>query len=365
MALLHTTSRSKTSFQQDVLGLDNDKKAKLLENLWPGQKILVHDMPGGLFDTFFEYIGDELNRAHYSQSKHPQKISVDNVCKLVEALYRYRSSSLEELLSHMEQEFPGFDRKLLSWMIELATRLSLTLRIRCGDGPQSPSTSILDWHRDQSIEQTITERFRPIFKPEERRIRIEQSFTAAFLVNICRVKIRWSNNLADHLDFNSGVLTIYQHKICLIQHSQYTSPIIPLELLNEALQTMNLLFPFGDEATRELLLRENKRSFYGLGNNLQSPPPDLSQFKFWKKEMAELYSLYKDPPRAWSQLFSDSRDKLQFATFWIAATVLILSLISIAFGIVQSIYSIKQYKLALAQACSVANANILLPDFCR
>jgi len=364
MAAIHTTGRSRASFRQEVLDLDDGKKAELLRNFWPGQKTSVNDVFGGLFDAYFEYIGDELTRARYSQPKHAPTVSVDDVCKLVKTLYRHRSSALETLLDHVEQEFSGFDRESLSLTVELAARLSLTLQMRCGNRPLNHSIRTLDWHGDRSLEQTVADHFCPSLGSEEKRIRIEESFTAAFLVNVCRVKLRWSNNLADHLDFNSGVLTIYQHKICLIQHAQYISPIIPLEVLNEALQTINLLFPFGDEATRELLIRENKRSFYGLGLNLQPSPFDLSEFKFWNKEMAELYSLYKDPPHTWSQLFSDSRDKLQFATFWIAATVLILSLISIAFGIVQTIYSIRQYKLALAQACSVQGANVSLPLYC-
>lgn len=364
MAAIHTTGWSGALFRQEMLGLDDDKKAELLRNFWPGQKTLIN-VSEGLFDPYFEYIEDELTRARYSQPKHAPPTTVDHVCRLVKALYRHRSSALETLLNHLEQEFPDFDRISLEWMVELVARLSLTLHIRCRNKPVNHSIRTLDWHGDRSLEQTVADNFCASLGSEEKTVRIEESFTAAFLVNVCRVKLRWSNNLADHLNFNSGVLTIYQHKICLIQHAQCISPIIPLEVLNEALQTINLLFPFGDEATRELLIKENKRSFYGLGLNLQSPPFDLSEFRFWNKEMVELYSLYKDPPHTWSQLFSDSRDKLQFATFWIAAAVFILSLISIAFGFVQTIYSIRQYKLALAQACSVPGANVSLPLYCR
>jgi hypothetical protein len=249
-------------------------------------------------------------------------------------------------------------------MLELAIRLSLTVNVRCRDSPSSTSYSTLHWNSEKSLDKVIADRFCASPSPEKERLRVEQSFTAAFLVNTCGVRLRWSNNLADHLSFDAGVLTVYQHKICLIRHARYTSPIIPHDVLNEALQTMNLLFPFGDKATRELLIREGKRSFYGLGLHLQMPSPDLSDLKFWRKEMMELYALYRDPPHNWTQLFSDSRDKQQFATFWIAVLVLILTLVSIAFGSVSTVYSVKQYNLALAQACLEPGANVSLPQFC-
>src|SRR2546423_11808161 len=44
--------------------------------------------------------------------------------------------------------------------------------------------------------------------------RIDPAFTAAYLTNICRVKIQWTNNLADHLRFDSKrrVVTVYQQQ---------------------------------------------------------------------------------------------------------------------------------------------------------
>ncbi|KAH8742785.1 hypothetical protein F5882DRAFT_423926, partial [Hyaloscypha sp. PMI_1271] len=59
------------------------------------------------------------------------------------------------------------------------------------------------------------------------------------------------------------------------------------------------------------------------------------------------------------------RNVAGWATFWIGILVLILTLVSIAFGTVSTVYAIKQYELALAQACSTEGAAQLLPNYCR
>lgn len=43
---------------------------------------------------------------------------------------------------------------------------------------------------------------------------------------------------------------------------------------------------------------------------------------------------------------SDRRNKMNFATFWIAVLVLVLTIVSIACGTVSTLYSVKQYNLA-------------------
>jgi hypothetical protein len=340
------------------------------QKFWPGQPVSVEDTSWEPYAEFLDYVGDQLTQETKASTTETATVK-DSILTLVEVIYQQRASTFEDMIAYAEKKTSQGDRKVLMRMLELAIRLSLTINVRCRDASPNTSYSTLYWNSGRSLDKVIADRFCSSQSTEKERMRVEQSFTAAFLVNTCGVRLRWSNNLADHLSFDAGVLTIYQHKICLIRHARYTSPIIPHSVLNEALQTMNLLFPFGDKATRELLFREGKRSFYGLGFHLQTPSPDLSDLQFWCKEMTELYALYRDPPHNWTQLFSDSRDKQQFATLWIAVLVLILTLVSIAFGTASTVYSIKQYNcsvkqynLALAQACSEPGADISLPQFC-
>jgi hypothetical protein len=166
-------------------------------------------------------------------------------------------------------------------------------------------------------------------------------------------------------DRKRRILTVYRHKICLINHAKGPQPaIIPLPILEETIDTFNLLFPFGDAASRALLERE-KQPFYSLGNCDRNLKLNLSHYVQWGNKLAELCEGFNEPPRYWRQLVSDRRNVMDWATFWIAVLVLLLALVSIAIGIVAMVYTIKQYELALAQACSVSNAPKLLPRFCH
>lgn len=75
----------------------------------------------------------------------------------------------------------------------------------------------------------------------------------------------WTSNLAEHLQIdeqsNPKTVTIYEHKIWLWNNIQASAKdsklrsqcVVPSAAIEEALDTHNLLFPFGDAATAKLL----------------------------------------------------------------------------------------------------------------
>ncbi len=179
----------------------------------------------------------------------------------------------------------------------------------------------------------------------------------------------WTDNLAEHLSINwkLRVVTIYAHKLFLRNHLRYTDvPIIPSAVLEEALDTLNLLFPYNDAQT-EAFLKRHEKPFYSLGYCGRTRVLDLSHYRYWRARVADLVDVMQEEPArvfdssGWQK---DGRNLLAVLTFWIAIGVALLTVISIAFGVVQTLYSIKQYNLALAQACSVEDAQRLLPGFC-
>jgi hypothetical protein len=130
---------------------------------------------------------------------------------------------------------------------------------------------------------------------------------------------------------------------------------------------MNLLFPFYNRQTK-LLLQQQGKTFYGLGLCGRGPAPfelDGGGYRHWHARLRDLVAFFNDPPRSWWQVAMDRRDKIQYATFWTAVLVLWLSVVSILFGVVACVYTIKQYRLALAQACVVPGAAAQLPQYCR
>jgi hypothetical protein len=162
----------------------------------------------------------------------------------------------------------------------------------------------------------------------------------------------WTDHLTDHLrlDPKRQVLMVYKHKICLLNHLKSRSGCpIPQRVLEEAIDTLNLLFPFGDPQTKQLLSKEKQREFYGLGGCGRERQLDLSRYGYWREELDDLVESFQRPPRTWRQLAIDQRDFKEWATFWIAVMVAILTFVSIPCNVIQATYSVKAYNAAVAR----------------
>lgn len=198
----------------------------------------------------------------------------------------------------------------------------------------------------------------------------------------------WTSNLADHLkiDAEAKILMVYEHKICLLNHFECSGkngtsyatqcpPMLPPNVVGEALDTLNLLFPFGDEATKALLEAHGKSAtVYGLGTCGRQKQLEISGYVYWRKEIEEIAAILSQPPRGKAQflLDRDGTNSREVWTFWTAIAFGALAVIGVATGVYSAMYARKafdvdmlQYQLALAQACSAENATDELPDFCR
>ncbi|KFA68640.1 hypothetical protein S40285_10835 [Stachybotrys chlorohalonatus IBT 40285] len=195
-------------------------------------------------------------------------------------------------------------------------------------------------------------------------------FTIPNLVQDYRWTVQWTSNLADHLlieRMGTGKrVTIYEHKICLLNHLQYGQDCpVPRDALEEALDTLNLLFPPTDPATHRYLKAQH-RPFHQLGFCSRNVKRDLQHYRYWQNNLVDLLHDLEEQPYGLGQLRldKDRRNLLQFATFWIATIVALLTVISIAFGVVSTVYAARQYNLALAQACSTPDGAVNLPEYC-
>ena len=67
---------------------------------------------------------------------------------------------------------------------------------------------------------------------------------------------------------------------------------------------------------------------------------DLARFPFWHERLAEIQALYdQKTPRGFKQWWFDRRNRVQWATFWLAFLVLLLTII---FGLIQSVTGVLQ-----------------------
>jgi hypothetical protein len=99
------------------------------------------------------------------------------------------------------------------------------------------------------------------------RLQVDPTLTVAYLAENCNLHVEWTSNLAErlHLVRKTRTVKVYQHKICLHNHilqaaASDREPLIPLAVLEEAIDTLNLLFPIRDAITKAFLSHENSHS---------------------------------------------------------------------------------------------------------
>ena len=185
--------------------------------------------------------------------------------------------------------------------------------------------------------------------------------------NVCGLTIEWTTSLHDHLrlDRRRKALKIFPYK-CHVQalleshqsrnNKKYvTEPfkllcevitciprsLIPVKVLKETILSLDLLFPFWDNRTVALLDCE-KQTFHRYGPYAVSRTLTLLDFDHWQDRLLELHEeVFQSPPVSWAQLWRDRRNPQQFWAFWVAMTILLLTILSTVATIIQAWASLK------------------------
>ena len=348
-----------------------------LRHLWPDLQLTDSDIRNGCYNGFRTYVEKQVR----ALSNHRADFAIPNLehtINLVSKLQTYCSLPKEGLVGEFERDYPDAPDFGIERSVELAVRIWLTLSI------QSPSIAIgridasvigIEW-TDISLQEVVGNQFSESQTkiPDGRtRLQLDPRLTVAYLIDNCNLHVKWTNNLADHLQLvrKTRTLKIYQHKICLLNHlnqavASDSEPVIPTAVLKEAIDTLNLLFPIRDSATKAFLAQENK-SFNSLGNCGRASAAAVGQYNYWRDELLDLVDLLNEPAESWKQLLWRRRTIVESATFWnlcIAVVVVLLTVFNIIFGTVQTVYTVKSYKLAAIQFCANPGNGKLAPGVC-
>jgi hypothetical protein len=374
--------------------MDQTVLADILVALWPNLQPFPPDrnqrtLPQ--YARFLNHVSTELNTA--SQVLSTDSALTRNLLLTIPALLHSRLDALREAVLQQVSELckaeatvpPAID----IWpLVRAFVYLWLGLDVHRGNDfiritlteAGAGNTHSLAWHENVSLRSLVESHFAtPLSKAKiigsSQVVAVDPMFTMAHLVNYYGFRIYWTSNLLEHLSISwkFKILSIYEHKICLWNHIVCGKDTpVPRFVFEEALDTLNLLFPFDDAGTKSLLQKEGV-SFYSLGLCGRDRVLDLNKYQHWRAPLERLVELQSQPPSGLSQLRwnKDGRNALQFATFWIATTVAVLTIFSFAFGILSTMYAKKgydvamlQYELALAQACAAEGSALQLPSFC-
>ncbi|KAK3385306.1 hypothetical protein B0H63DRAFT_510156 [Podospora didyma] len=350
--------------------MEKNRARGWLKAIWP--HLNQDELRSDNYDRFTQFIAGQL------AASTPRRVgSEPEVLSLLRELRKVEPDSFTRTNAYTTTQnvLPaGSNSQMLhAKTLELVLRIIFTLDFSTGpsDNPQvSINPGPTAWEDETTLSETLAEHFSKLSSPsfDMKTGRIDPRMTMAHLHSHKGLTVCWTSNLAEHLAINwkSRVISMYEHKICLWNHlSSPSPPIIPREILEEAIDTLNLLFPLNDAPTKSFL-KQSERSFYGLGYCKRERCYELDKFRIWRERMADLIDVMNEEPRGVQQLAlsKDGKNLLSFATFWVASTVAVLTIISIAFGTVQTVYSVKQYNLAIALACAGPEARAALPEYC-
>lgn len=362
----------------------------LCSKLWPALERDVFEADH--YAVLATYVRAEINREQIEWSKILSGVDDTEKIRAVMACAReLYNQPAEKVLQSLEdrialpEQLHGQAVKLLSVAASLHTMLKVTLT--------APSETEADlstvWAPGCSLIDSMRTVFHRTPNLEDRSISLKLTISSLARYNKCI--IAWTDRLDKHLDYrvsrHSRVISVFQHKVWLSAHiNQQEDCTIPQEIICEALDTLNLLFPHNDRDTESFLASQGQR-FYGLGNFGRGPRLNLKDYPHWGPKLEKLIDVFEGPRSGiWRFLpRHDKSDLLESANFWIATTAAFLAFVGFILGLASIIFaklsydiSVKsmaiseaslkltrfQYQLSLAQACSDPNEARLLPDFC-
>ncbi|KAI4929285.1 uncharacterized protein J4E92_004949, partial [Alternaria infectoria] len=356
----------------DTLRLATDKKCELINAFWPHLNLTQGDYNDENYKSLLSFWGETLQ----SLMSHRKEFAVqdwDDLRKIVVQIRLNPGNKRRVLTDEIKKAYHKPSDEEIACSIELVVQLWLGIRVHSTPpslGPVNLRDTQIHWPNDQSFESMVTGPFLRGTKKAQSAayFLFDDSFTAAALKKTCRLRIHWTDSLVDHLKMEGTrgkrQLSIFKHKISLVNHrNEPNATIIPADVLDETIRTLDLLFPFGDKPTKTFL--EHSHVNMEILNPLELPrATELDEFLYWRSRLAQLLSLFHGPPETVRQTLVDSRNIAQFATIWVA--IFGVFFLTILFGVLSTVYSAKQYnvavesyQLALAQACCQQTSPLL------
>jgi len=234
------------------------------------------------------------------------------------------------------------EEEILNNSVDLAARLYLMMSI--GDSKYAVSSGTSETWDEGNLKNFLSLYFS---EPQELRnsnIKLEKSFNAFNLGRIAGIKVKWTNNLIDHLriiEADETTVEIFHHA-SFLKHVKHQ--LFPPGLLEETLRTLALLFSPHDSATEKFFHALDDTTV--LDKQLTCCAPlhlrerQIEKFEFWHDRLVMLKQAFdQSRPATLSQWWHDRRNGVQWYTFWVAIVVLFLT---IFFGMAQTILSAMQ-----------------------
>ncbi len=318
--------------QHDV---DSSIKQDIINRLWPGECSNEQELD---WEPFFSYYTKQCKHALHDRGKH---ILVRTHQQILDIIIQFKELATKDAIrSDLKSLFTSKsdrEKEIINSSIDLAARLYLMISI--GDSRYAVSSGTpLIWDQG-SLKDFLSTYLNGFVELSDKDIRFEETFNACTLARIAGIKVKWTNNLIDHLriiEGNEKVVEIFHHA-SFLKHVE--GQLFPEGLLRETLRTLSLLFPPHHPDTAKFLRRLDAnivldKQLTNCGQ-LRINERQIETYTFWHDRLVLLKrSFDQSRPSTLSQWWYDRRNGVQWYTFWVAILVLFLT---IFFGMVQSI----------------------------
>ena len=184
----------------------------LIRLLWPQLDLNQESVRAETYGAYLGFVKRELTSFKHFEADFAIQ-SFASLGKVIQIVYKHRGDNRDEIVQQSKHEFLNCDETSILRSIELALRLCLTVNIRSEwitVGPAPPKHS---WSNEVAPTTLLDG---TIFRHSSRQIfdgahRIDHDFTARTLMRISGVKILWTDDLAEHLEFShkSRTLKVY------------------------------------------------------------------------------------------------------------------------------------------------------------
>lgn len=355
-----------------ILSFDVSQKCTLINAFWPHLYLSEPEYSEQQYGTLLRS-WEEILQGLYPFKDEFATQEWNGMLGIIMRLTSGRDDILE-LTHDVKKDFMNIREGAIACSIDLAVRLWTGVNVHSrGLRILQSQESCIEWPPHSGLSQVIAITFqkREGKAQSAQYSSFDESFTATGLRDTCSLKIVWTDSLLDHLKLlgprGKRELLIYKHRISLVDHRKGPNPIFAQdELMDETIRTLDLLFPTHDRHVSAFLVEENVQMW--IEDPLETPrATQIDEFLYWNGRLAQLLKLFYGPPESRLQRLLDTRDTAQFATLWVA--VFGVTSLTILFGVLSTVYSAKQYhvaldsyKLALAQACHQTSPP--LPGYC-
>ncbi|XPS80193.1 hypothetical protein M3J09_012154 [Ascochyta lentis] len=307
-------------------------------SFWPPTNLPVYQQDTLDWECYFKYYDRQCQTALVDRGRLVMAKTHQDILNLI---HRFesgfsRESIREELRLKITAPGRPNEDEILDGAVDLAARLYTMVNVAVDTRMISEQTR-LKWTAG-SLKEALQVHFKEPQILGHFGLRLDPMFTGCNLERIAGIRIVPTDNLADHLRMmdRDGTIAVFHNVSFLRRH---VSTVLPDELVAETLQTLSLLFPSNDQQTQRWLKKRTNSLGLDKALSLCAPlkPQDrqFERFTFWYDRLVILKQAFdQSRPSTISQWWHDRRNGVQWYTFWVAMTVLFLT---IFFGLVQSI----------------------------